>query len=233
MKSIKTNLRKYKNPEIDLRTYQTIIRQCGMILSLLIMITLFRIEFTTTETEIEILDVREEIVIEEIIHSRQVERVPPPPRPPMPVAVPDHVIIDNIEIFIDAELDFNAQAYLPPPPPPPLPHHEAEEEKEEEEHFFVVVEQMPELIGGLASLQNKVRYPEMARMARIEGRVIVQFIVNEKGEVENPHIVRGIGGGCDEEALRVVSQAKFTPGLQRGRPVRVQYSMPITFVLRD
>lgn len=102
----------------------------------------------------------------------------------------------------------------------------------ENEDFFVVVEEMPELIGGLGQLQRQIRYPEMARRAGIEGRVYVQFIVNEQGDVERPRIIRGIGGGADEEALRVVSQAQFRPGMQRGRPVRVQYSLPIFFRLQ-
>jgi len=92
---------------------------------------------------------------------------------------------------------------------------------------------MPELIGGLGELQSKIRYPEMARRAGIEGRVFIQFIVNEQGQVENPRVMRGIGGGADEEALRVVSQAQFKPGMQRGRPVRVQYSLPIFFRLQN
>lgn len=100
---------------------------------------------------------------------------------------------------------------------------------DEVQDFFVVVEEMPELIGGLAQLQTNIRYPEMARRAGIEGRVFIQFIVNEQGEVENPRVMRGIGGGADEEALRVVRQARFKPGVQRGRPVRVQYSLPIYF----
>ncbi|MDX1642615.1 MAG: TonB family protein, partial [Balneolaceae bacterium] len=70
-----------------------------------------------------------------------------------------------------------------------------------------------------------------ARQKSIEGRVYVQFIVNEQGDVEDAKVIRGIGGGADEEALRVVRQAKFEPGMQRGRPVRVQYSLPIFFRL--
>lgn len=101
----------------------------------------------------------------------------------------------------------------------------------DEEDYFVVVEEMPELIGGLEQIQQTIRYPEMARRAGIEGRVYVQFIVNEEGDVENPRVIRGIGGGADEEAVRAVSLAKFKPGLQRGRPVRVQYSLPIFFRL--
>jgi len=105
------------------------------------------------------------------------------------------------------------------------------ENLDDPEDYFVVVEEMPELIGGLASIQQQIRYPEMARRAGIEGRVYVQFIINEQGDVERPRVIRGIGGGADEEALRVVSQARFKPGLQRGQPVRVQYSLPIFFRL--
>ncbi len=103
---------------------------------------------------------------------------------------------------------------------------------EDEDEIFVVVEQMPELIGGIASIQKEIRYPEIARQARVSGRVIVQFIVDQEGNVVDPVVLRGIGGGCNEEALRVVKLAKFIPGKQRGKPVRVRYTLPITFKLR-
>ncbi len=102
-----------------------------------------------------------------------------------------------------------------------------------EPEIFLVVERDPQLIGGLEGLQRNVRYPEIARKAGIEGRVFVQFVVNERGEVENPVITRGIGGGCDEAALEAVKMARFSPGTQRGRPVKVQYSLPVTFRLAD
>lgn len=123
---------------------------------------------------------------------------------------------------IDSETAF-ADLKEDPTNVPPLP-------PEEKDHY-IAVENMPELIGGLASIQQKIKYPEMAQKAGIEGRVIVRFIVNEKGEVENPEVMKGVGGGCDEEALRVVKQAKFKPGMQRGEPVRVQYSLPISYKL--
>ena len=96
---------------------------------------------------------------------------------------------------------------------------------------YVKTNEMPELKGGLVGLQQNITYPESARKAGIEGRVIVQFIVNKQGQVEDPQIIRGIGGGADEEAIRVVKQAQFTPGKQDGKPVRVQYSLPITYKL--
>ncbi len=102
---------------------------------------------------------------------------------------------------------------------------------EEAPEIFVVVENMPELIGGLAAIQREIRYPVIAKRAGIEGRVILQFIVDEQGRVTEPKVVRGIGGGCDEEALRALQTARFRPGTQRGKPVKVKMSLPMTFRL--
>src|SRR5690625_7765860 len=90
----------------------------------------------------------------------------------------------------------NGPMELPPPPPP--------EEEEEAEDFFTAVEEMPVLIGGLAELQSKIEYPEQARRAGLERRVYVQFTVNEQGQVENPQVIRGVGGRRDVEARRAV-----------------------------
>ena len=94
---------------------------------------------------------------------------------------------------------------------------------------YMVVEDMPELVGGMASIQSKMTYPESAREAGVEGRVFLHFVVNEQGNVQDIMVARGIGSGCDEEAVRVVSEAKFTPGMQDGKPVKVRMAMPITF----
>ena len=102
----------------------------------------------------------------------------------------------------------------------------------EEPAYFEVVEEMPQPIGGLGVLQSQIVYPEMAKRAGIQGRVVVQFLVDEMGNVSNPAILIGIGGGCDEEALRVVDMAKFSPGMQRGKPVKVKMSIPIRFRLQ-
>ncbi len=225
---LKPNYEIRRRPESNLRNYYTILLETGLILALLILTALARIELTAGDTEDIVMDEREEVEMEEIIQTRQIEQPPPPPRPPVPVAVPNDQIIEDVDIMLDAELDLGGTLEMPPPPP-----QREEESQEEEEDFFVLVEQMPELIGGLQELQRDVRYPERALRANIEGRVIVQFIVNEKGEVENPKVIRGIGGGCDEEAVRVVKQAKFKPGMQRGRPVRVQYNLPVIFRIRN
>ncbi len=98
---------------------------------------------------------------------------------------------------------------------------------------FMIVEEMPQLIGGVASIQALIKYPDIARKAGVEGRVFVQFVVDTNGQVTDPVIVRGIGAGCDEEALRAVSQARFVPGRQRGQAVKVKMSLPVTFRLTE
>lgn len=221
------NFRTYRDPKVDLRKYYTIFFEVGLIITLLVFIGLTRINFEPGEDREIVLESQEVVEMEEIIQTKQQEPVPPPPRPPVPVAVPNDVIIEDIDIYIDAELNFSSDGFLPPPP-----KQEEAAEEEPEEDFFIAVEQMPELIGGMKAIQDKIKYPEMAMKANIQGRVYLQFIVTENGEVENPVVLRGIGGGCDEEAIRVIKQAKFKPGMQRGRPVRVRYALPIIFMLR-
>ncbi|HAC14375.1 MAG TPA: hypothetical protein DCE78_00290 [Bacteroidetes bacterium] len=107
------------------------------------------------------------------------------------------------------------------------------EPKMNDDETFIVVEQMPEPIGGMKSIYDKVEYPDIARKAGIEGRVVVQFVVDETGKVVDPHVIRGIGGGCDEAAIAAVAGVEFTPGYQRGVPVRVQFQLPIVFRLQN
>ncbi len=95
------------------------------------------------------------------------------------------------------------------------------------------VQQMPQFDGDLnAWIGNHLKYPEIARSEGIEGQVVIQFVVNEDGSVSGAKIVRSIGGGCDEEALRMVSSMpKWKPGRNNGTAVKVYYSIPIRFVL--
>jgi len=217
-------MRNRKKSNADLRKYYTVFLELGLIATLLIFIAAVKVDLHTGKQDTNLTEEQEVVEMEDIERTKQEEKPPPPPRPPVPVEVPNDEVLEDQIIDIDAEINLDQPLDMPPPP---------DEGGEEEEDFFVVVEQMPELIGGLAELQKKARYPEMARKAGIEGRVIVQFVVNEEGRVENPRVIRGIGGGCDEEALRVVKQARFRPGQQRGKPVRVQYSLPIVFKLQN
>lgn len=214
-----------KKSNADLRKYYSLFLEIGLIVVLLIFIMAVNVRLTPPDVKTDLTEEQEIIQMEDIIQTEHPEKPPPPPRPPVPVEVPNDEVIEDQIIDIDAELNLDQPLDLPPPP--------EDKAEEQEEDFFVVVEQMPELIGGIKKLQDCVNYPEMARKAGIEGRVIVQFIVNEDGEVENPVVVRSIGGGADEEALRCVKKAEFKPGMQRGKPVRVQYSLPVVFMLQN
>ncbi len=111
-------------------------------------------------------------------------------------------------------------------------------DKKSDELIFAVVEDMPTFPGGskarLSYLSQNIRYPEIARKEGIQGRVYVTFVIEKDGSVDNVRILRGIGFGCDEEAVRVVSSMpKWNPGKQRGQAVRVQFNLPIRFYLND
>ncbi|HAC16039.1 MAG TPA: energy transducer TonB, partial [Bacteroidetes bacterium] len=162
-----------KKPEADLRRSYNLYLQAGMIATLLIMIGMFNAPMKGGEKADFTLPEQEIVEIEEIIQTEQVETPPPPPRPPVPVEVPNDEIIEDEILDLGFELDLDGPLDLPPPPPPA--------EEEEEPEIFIVVERMPEPRGGMAAIYNRVKYPEIARKAGIEGRVVVQFIVDEGG----------------------------------------------------
>jgi len=109
-------------------------------------------------------------------------------------------------------------------------------EEEEDKPVFTIVEEMPTFPGGeeagVKFLTDNIHYPEQASENGIQGIVYVSFIIDSKGNVTDVKVLRGIGGGCDEEAIRVIKiMPKWNPGKQNGKPVRVLYNMPIIFTL--
>ncbi len=215
-----------KEEKYDLRNRYPLYIEIGLVATLGILILAFRVDWSPKDDFEIVMPEQEQINMEEIQQTTQIEQPPPPPKPPVPVEVPNDEILEDEALDLDASLDLDAPVEAAPPPPPV-----EEEEEETEPEIFVIVEEMPELIGGLSSIQSKIRYPEIAKKAGVEGRVIVQFVVDENGGVQDPVVVRGIGAGCDEEAVRAVRQAQFTPGKQRGKAVKVKMSLPITFRL--
>ncbi|MEQ9105247.1 MAG: M56 family metallopeptidase [Rhodothermales bacterium] len=97
--------------------------------------------------------------------------------------------------------------------------------------MFKIVEEMPELIGGMQALHDRIQYPALAKKAGIEGRVVMQVTVDKEGTPTDIKLLRGIGAGADEEALRVMQTARFTPGKQRGIAVPVQFAFTMYFTL--
>ena len=112
------------------------------------------------------------------------------------------------------------------------------EEPEEEQQIFQVVENMPEFPGGtqalLQYLKKNIKYPTICQEQGIQGRVVVQFVVNKDGSIVDPEVIKPINPYLDKEALRVVStMPKWKPGEQRGKPVRVKFTLPVQFKLSN
>ncbi|MDI1322147.1 MAG: TonB family protein [Algoriphagus sp.] len=171
---------------------------------------------------------------EEILDIPITEQPPPPPPPPVeqPIIqeIPDEVEIeDKIEVNFDVDVKESTVIQE-------VVISEAPVIVEKADEIFDVVETQPNPPGGMSGwneyLSKNLKYPTQARRMGVEGTVIVVFVVNTDGSIQDVEVLRGIGGGCDEEALRVVSAApKWEPGKQRGRPVRTRMRLPIRFKL--
>ena len=101
----------------------------------------------------------------------------------------------------------------------------------DQDGIYLVCEKMPEIKGGLKALSKIITYPKEAKKLGVQGVVYVQFIVDEKGAVVDPKLIRKLGAGCDEEALRALEKLKFNPGYVQGKPVKARFTLPIRFAL--
>lgn len=223
-----------KSSKADLENKKIIFRQIGLVITLAIL--LFAFEWKTYEKTITDLGSRQvEDVPEEIIPITEQKVKPPPPPPPKQIVkinvVDDQIEVeDDIDINVEADENTEVQEYV-------APVKVDEEEAAEETQIFMVVESMPAFPGGEPALYKylaeNIKYPQMAKESGIQGRVFVTFVVERDGSVTDVRVLRGIGGGCDEEAIRVVkNMPKWTPGKQRGKSVRVQYNLPVKFTLQ-
>jgi protein TonB len=159
---------------------------------------------------------------------------PPPPPPPMeqPVIqeIPDEVKIEE-KIDVNFDVDVKETTVIKE-----VAIKEVVIEEEKADQIFDVVETQPNPPGGMSGwnkyLSDNLKYPTQARRMGVEGTVIVVFVINTDGSIQDVEVLRGIGGGCDEEAVKIVKSApKWEPGKQRGKPVRTRMRLPIRFKL--
>ena len=193
------------------------------------------LEWTEKEvTKYEVADM--EFTFEEEVEIQQTtqETTPPPPPPPVQEVEVLNVVEDDVEtesIEVNTEDDKDVEVVIAAPVEAPV-------EEEEEEVVFVVVETMPEFPGGQQALfkylSENVKYPVIAQENGIQGRVICQFVVNKDGSIVEVEVVRSGGdASLDKEAVRVIkSMPKWKPGKQRGKAVRVKYTVPVNFRLQ-
>lgn len=220
-----------KSDKANLETKRTVFMEIGFIIALALVFVAFeyksydKVEYSNMERVVD--DTPEEIIP---ITEQKVK--PPPPKPPPQVTI-INVVEDDVEVEDDIEIDIEFDE------DEAMEEFEfvVEDEEIEEQHIFLVVENMPEFPGGEAAMYKfigkNIEYPRMAKESGISGRVFITFVVERDGSVTDVQILRGIGGGCDEEAVRVIRKMpRWSPGKQRGKPVRVQYRMPIKFTLQ-
>ncbi|UBM60328.1 TonB family protein [Marinilongibacter aquaticus] len=172
---------------------------------------------------------------------KQVQFLPPEPKadeevkieePPPTLEEVEKAVISNKDVEGDDVVD----AFTPPPPPPPAVTKPAGLAKPKEEQIFTAVEQQPEFPGGTKAMYEyigkNIKYPAAAQRANVSGRVFVKFVVEKDGSIGKIDVLKGIGFGCDEEAIRVIkSMPKWNPGRQNGKNVRVYFTMPVFYQL--
>ena len=208
-----------------------------VLIGLVIVLSICYVAIEWTEKEVTKYEVTDnDFFFEEEIDIQQTtQETPPPPPPPAPQEVEVlNVVEDDVEveeIEINTEDDKDVEVVIAPPV-------EAPKEEEEEEVIFMVVESMPEFPGGQQALfkylGENVKYPVIAQENGIQGRVVCQFVVNKDGSIVDVVVVRSSGdASLDKEAIRVInSMPKWKPGKQRGKPVRVKYTVPVNFRLQ-
>lgn len=227
-------MNKKKTEQADLERRRGVFLQIGLIIVLAVILIAF--EWTSRPHAASSLGAMSDMnMTEEIIPITRQQEIKPPPPPAAPKVtdvlniVEDDVKIEDELIIDDAEADQRMEINI-------VEFSEAEEIIEEE--VFFIVEDMPSFQGkgqeGFREwIAQNLRYPEIAAENGISGKVFVQFAVNSKGEVVDAVVVRGVDPALDKEAVRVVMSApKWEPGKQRGKPVKVQFTFPINFILQ-
>ena len=216
-----------KNPEADLERRKLSFWMIGALTALAI--TLVAFEWTTFDRSREGLGALELDLIEEEVIPPSATPPPPPPPPPAPTQVIE-IVDDEEEVVetetVEMEVQENTEVQAPV----------QREEEVVEEQIFTIVEDMPAYPGGELEMRKylgkSIKYPQMAQDAGIQGTVFLTFEVDKDGKIKDVKVLRGIGGGCDEEAIRVVkAMPQWSPGKQRGKPVRVQFNLPVKFTL--
>jgi len=224
-----------KTPRANIENQKDTAILMGMVLALALVFVAF--EWSTQTTKLDASTVVQDVVAEEEIEITRRDPTPPPPPPPPAPEAPE--IIQVVDTKVETRIDINmeddqskaqVQTYTPPPPP--------KEREEEEEEIFVVVENQPEFPGGQAAmmkfLSENIKYPVIAQENGIQGHVICNFVVERDGSITDVQVVRGVDPSLDKEAVRVIqSMPKWKPGMQRGKPVRVRFTLPVVFRLQQ
>jgi protein TonB len=223
-----------KTVKADLEWRKPTFFQIGLLASLLIVFLAF--EYVGAREKVDVFIGGDWVPTDEdmVENTEQPKEPPPPPQQeqqsPVIEIVRNDAVVADFSIDAETTQDEVMQEYVPV--------ENTREEVVKEAEIFLVVEELPEFPGGeearMKFLSDNVQYPRAAREMGLYGRVMVGFVVEPDGSISNVKILRGVASSLDDEAVRVTKlMPKWKPGKQRGRAVRAQYQMPITFVLSD
>jgi len=212
-----------KNPKFSLKLKYRKNIELGLVIALALLIMIFQ-GWKKFEQEVKKQGrVNIKIEVEEIPQTEQTKKPPAPSRPAIPIES-ENEDIDEDETIESTEINLDE---LPPPPPPPA------DDIDESADIFVAYDEAPQPIGGFGAIQRALVYPEIARKAGVEGRVVVNCLIDEKGNVIRTRILKSLGNnGCDEAAVAAIQSVKWKPAKQRDKPVKVWIGIPVVFKLK-
>ncbi len=225
-----------KTPKADLENKRNIFVQIGLVAALGIVLMAFNINDQVKEAE-SLGDLNMEELEDEIIPVTTFEELQPPPPPPPPKVIEMMLIVDD-DVELDEELEIDDTEADDETIIDAVPVFDSDEygDGDGSSEVFRIVEDMPMFPGGQTALMkwivDHIEYPTIAAENGIQGKVYIQFVVGKDGNVSMAQVVRGVDPSVDKEALRVINALpKWKPGKQRGKPVRVSFTVPINFQL--
>lgn len=219
-----------KNPAADVYAKSWMFRSLGLTIALSLVVMSF--EWKTYDKPQVDLQMRNINTFEETLDIPPTEQPPPPPPQVISTQITEvtdeEIVQQEIKIVLDLEVTEQTKVETIVVSQP------VEPEPEETEKIFTIVEQTATPKGGLTGfyeyVKENINYPATAKRLGIQGRVFVEFVIAKDGTLTDVRAVKGIGSGCDEEAVRIVQAAPpWNPAKQRGKPVRQRYTLPITF----
>lgn|SRR5574344_589407 len=227
-----------KSDKANLENKKALFTQVGLIIALSIMI--FAFEYKSYDKK-EVQAVQREAVkeVEETVVQTQEDTPPPEPESAPEVSTTEFTIVENNAKITNefSVTSFETQSNIGAVSAPKIDIQAAPEELKEETVIFTVVEQEASFPGGydklMEYLSKNIKYPQQARETGTKGRVMLTFVVERDGSITDIKVLRDIGSGCGEEAIRVVKiMPKWTPAKQRGKAVRQQFNLPVVFNLQ-
>ena len=229
-----------KSDKANLEKYRLLYMQIGLLIALLFTLLAFEWQTAPQEDVVEVGTVVQATMEEEIVPiTRQEESAPPPPEPPKVTDILDIVADD---VHVDTNIDINIEADLTTEIIAPVAvfAETVVVEEEEEVIMFAIVEDKPMFQGKDAEtgfrqyVSANTTYPPVAQENGITGKIYVEFTIGTDGSVTDVRLLRGVDPLLDNEALRVIrASPKWTPGMQRGKPVKVKYQFPVNFQLNN